>query len=165
MLMMNLKERLSYLFSNSNSIKHVIMPIENNNVNVTICSANLIEDFSIDFLFKECLNFLSGEYTGYFMYYSKTIEDRFQMNLSIEDSLVKLYGNGTNNLGAFNIDGYMNFFRTKEVLLEKNKIEEPVIKLAEFKMKKVYNKFNPTENERVIKSYNHRRKKNDEDNY
>ena len=146
------KERLSYLFSNSNSIKHVIMPIENNNVNVTICSANLIEDFSIDFLFKECLNFLSGEYTGYFMYYSKTIEDRFQMNLSIEDSLVKLYGNGTNNLGAFNIDGYMNFFRTKEVLLEKN-------------MKKVYNKFNPTENERVIKSYNHRRKKNDEDNY
>ena len=32
-------------------------------------------------------------------------------------------------------------------------------------MKKVYNKFNPTENERVIKSYNHRRKKNDEDNY
>ena len=99
------------------------------------------------------------------MYYIKTIEDRFQMNLSIEESLVKLYGNGTNNLGAFNIDGYMNFFRTKEVLLEKNKIEEPVIKLAEFKMKKVYNKFNPTENERVIKSYNHRRKKNDEDNY
>ena len=77
----------------------------------------------------------------YFMYYSKTIEDRFQMNLSIEDSLVKLYGNGTNNLGAFNIDGYMNFFRTKEVLLEKNKIEEYVIKLAEFKMKKVYNKY------------------------
>ena len=159
------KERLSYLFSNSNSIKHVIMPIENNNVNVTICSANLIEDFSIDFLFKECLNFLSGEYAGYFMYYSKTIEDRFKMNLEIEDSLVKLYGNGANNLGAFNVDGYMNFYRTKEVLLEKNKIEEPVIKLAEFKMKKVYNEFNPTENERVIKSYNHRRKKNDEDNY
>ena len=100
------------------------MLIENNNVNVTICSANLIEDFSIDFLFKECLNFLSGEYTGYFMYYSKTIEDRFQMNLSIEDSLVKLYGNGTNNLGAFNIDSYMNFFRIKEVFLEKNKIED-----------------------------------------
>ncbi len=35
----------------------------------------------------------------------------------------------------------MNFFRTKEVLLEKNKIEEPVIKLEEFKMKKVYNKY------------------------
>ena len=65
MLMMNLKERLSYLFTNSNSIKNVIMPIENNNVNVTICSANLIEDFSIDFLFKECLNFLSGEYIFY----------------------------------------------------------------------------------------------------
>ena len=159
------KERLSYLFSNSNSIKHVIMPIENNNVNVTICSANLIEDFSIDFLFKECLNFLSGEYIGYFMYYSKTIEDRFKINLEIEDSLVKLYGNGSNNLGAFNVNGYMNFFRTKEVLLEKNKIEEPVIKLAEFSMKKVYNQFNPTENERVIKSYNHRRKKNDDDNY
>ena len=59
------KERISYLFTNSNSIKNVIMPIENNNVNVTICSANLIEDFSIDFLFKECLNFLSGEYINY----------------------------------------------------------------------------------------------------
>ena len=161
----SIKERISYLFTNSNSVKNVIMPIENNNVNVTICSANLIEDFSIDFLFKECLSFLSGEYAGYFMYYSKTIEDRFKINLEIEDSLVKLYGNGSNNLGAFNVNGYMNFFRTKEVLLEKNKIEEPVIKLAEFSMKKVYNQFNPTENERVIKSYNHRRKKNDDDNY
>ena len=161
----SIKERISYLFTNSNSVKNVIMPIENNNVNVTICSANLIEDFSIDFLFKECLSFLSGEYAGYFMYYSKTIEDRFKINLEIEDSLVKLYGNGSNNLGAFNVNGYMNFFRTKEVLLEKNKIEEPVIKLAEFSMKKVYNQFNPTENERVIKSYNHRRKKIDDDNY
>ena len=29
MLIMNLKERLSYLFTNSNSIKHIIIPIEN----------------------------------------------------------------------------------------------------------------------------------------
>ena len=28
--MMNLKERLNYLFTNSNSIKYVIMSIENN---------------------------------------------------------------------------------------------------------------------------------------
>ena len=39
------------------------------------------------------------------------------------------------------IYGYINFFRIKEVFLEKNKIEVPVIKLAEFKMKKVYNKY------------------------
>ena len=31
-------------------------------------------------------------------------------------------GNGSNNLGAFNIDDYINFIRIKEVLLEKNRI-------------------------------------------
>ena len=155
------KERVSYLFSGSQLTKQMNLNIENNEVNVFMCSANLIECLQVKSLFKFCLDFLAGDYSGYFMYYSKTIEDRFNINLEIQDSLVKVIGTGTNSLGDFNLNGYMNFFRNKEMITEKNNIEDQVIKLAEFKIQKIYTKFNPTENEKVIKSYNHRRKKND----
>jgi hypothetical protein len=51
------------------------------------------------------------------------------------------------------------------VLLEKNDLEADFIKLAEFKLTKIYTEFNPNENYRVIKSYQHRRKKLDDDFY
>ena len=131
-------------------------------VDVKLCSANLFECITIDALLKNCLDFLNGDYSGYFMYYGKTIEDRLKLTMEIEDSLVKCIGDGVNNLGTFKLIGYMNFFRTKDVIFEKNKLEEPYIKLAEFKMTKIYNEFKYEENDRVIKSYNHRRKKNTE---
>ena len=155
------KERVSYLFSGSQLMKQIPVNIENNETNVYMCSANLIECLQIDILFKSCLEFLTGDYSGYFMYYSKTIEERFKMNLDVQDSLVKVFGNGNNSLGNFNLNGYMNFFRNKELIIEKNNIEEQTIKIAEFKINKNYTMFNPSENEKVIKSYNHRRKKND----
>ena len=182
-----IKERISYLFSGSNQVKDVHLtlntptqenmvdsqtqdpnnqnpPVNNTqpSVAVKLCSANLFECITIDALLKNCLDFLNGEYSGYFMYYGKTIEDRLKLTMEIEDSLVKCFGDGVNNLGTFNLIGYMNFFRTKDVILEKNKLEEPYIKLAEFKMTKIYNEFKYEENDRVIKSYNHRRKKNTE---
>ena len=48
-----------------------------------------------------------------------------------------------------------------------NDIESDIIVLGEFKMTKIYNAFNPNENCRVIKSFQHRKKKNnnDEDSY
>jgi hypothetical protein len=156
-----LKERVSYLFSGSQLTKSVPLIIENNEINALVCSANLMECLQLNILFKSCLEFLSGDYSGYFMYYSKTIEDRFKLELEIQDSLVKVFGNGTNSLGNFNLVGYMNFYRNKDVIKEKNNIQDQVIKIAEFKINKIYTKFNPTENEKVIKSYNHRRKKND----
>ena len=155
------KERVSYLFAGSQLTKQVNLNIENTDVNVFMCSANLIECLQMNSLFKYCLEFLAGDYSGYFMYYSKTIEDRFNINLEIQDSLVKVFGSGTNSLGNFNLTGYMNFFRNKEVIIEKNNIQDQVIKIAEFKINKIYTMFNPSENEKVIKSYNHRRKKND----
>ena len=155
------KERVSYLFSGSQLTKQIPLNIENNKINVFMCSANLIECLQIDSLFKFCLEFLSGDYSGYFMYYSKTIEDRFNINLEVQESLVKVFGSGTNSLGNFNLTGYMNFFRNKEVIIEKNNIKDQVIKIAEFKINKIYTMFNPSENEKVIKSYNHRRKKNE----
>ena len=155
------RERVSYLYSGSQLTKQIPITIENNETNVFLCSANLIECLQIDNLFKTCLEFLTGDYSGYFMYYSKTIEDRFKMNLEVQDSLVKVFGEGANSLGNFNLSGYMNFYRNKEVIIEKNNIEEQTIKIAEFKINKNYTMFNPSENEKVIKSYNHRRKKND----
>ena len=155
------KERVSYLFSGSQLIKQIPLTIENNEINVCMCSANLIECLQLNILFKSCLEFLAGDYSGYFMYYSKTIEDRFKINMEIQDSLVKVFGNGSNSLGNFNLVGYMNFYRNKEVIKEKNNIQDQVIKIAEFKINKIYTMFNPSENEKVIKSYNHRRKKND----
>ena len=155
------KERISYLFSGSQTTKQISLNIENTEVNINICSANLVECIQLDILFKNCLEFLTGNYSGYFMYYSKTIEERFNINLDIQDSLVKISGDGNNSLGNFNLNGYFNFFRNKEIIKEKNNIEDQVIKIAEFKINKIYTIFNPTENEKVIKSYNHRRKKND----
>ena len=155
------KERVSYLFSGSQLTKQIPLNIENKDINVFMCSANLIECLQMDSLFKYCLEFLSGDYSGYFMYYSKTIEDRFNINLEVQESLVKVFGSGTNSLGNFNLTGYMNFFRNKEVIIEKNDLRDQVIKIAEFKINKIYTMFNPSENEKVIKSYNHRRKKNE----
>ena len=61
------------------------------------------------------MEFLTGDYSGYFMYYSKIIEDRFKMNLDIQDSLMKVFGEVTNSLGNFNLYGYMNFLRNKDI--------------------------------------------------
>ena len=155
------KERISYLFSGSQKTKPISLSIENTEANINMCSANLVECIQLDILFNNCLEFLTGDYSGYFVYYSKTIEERFNIKLEIEDSLVKISGTGKNSLGNFNLTGYFNFFRNKEVIKEKNNIEDQVIKIAEFKINKSYTMFNPTENEKVIKSYNHRRKKND----
>ena len=155
------KERISYLFSGSQKTKPISLSIENTEANINMCSANLVECIQLDILFNNCLEFLTGDYSGYFVYYSKTIEERFNIKLEIEDSLVKISGTGNNSLGNFNLTGYFNFFRNKEVIKEKNNIEDQVIKIAEFKINKSYTMFNPTENEKVIKSYNHRRKKND----
>ena len=155
------KERISYLFSGSQKTKEITLSIENTDVNINMCSANLVECIQLDILFQNCLEFLNGDYSGYFIYYSKTIEERFSINLDIQDSLVKISGTGNNSLGNFNLNGYFNFFRNKDIIKEKNNVEDQVIKIAEFKINKNYTLFNPTENEKVIKSYNHRRKKND----
>ncbi|MCQ2817824.1 MAG: hypothetical protein MJ252_11215 [archaeon] len=140
--------------------------IEGEMHHIKLCSANLFECLTYDTLLNECLNFLTGDYAGYFMYYGKTIEDRMHITLEINDSLVKIFGTGSNSLGEFNLVGYMNIFRTKQSLMENNKVEDNFIRLAEFKMTKIYSLFNGNENDRVIKSYNHRRKKvEDYDDY
>ena len=60
-----------------------------------ICSANLFEALLIPHsrIFKGILQFLTGEYHGFFLYYNKTIEDRFYLNFSLEDNQVRINGN------------------------------------------------------------------------
>jgi len=62
---------------------------------IYICSSNLFESLLIphSIIFQTALNFLSGEYHGFFLYYNKTIEDRFYLNFSIEDNQVRINGN------------------------------------------------------------------------
>jgi hypothetical protein len=61
---------------------------------LNICSANLHEAFLMNdaSVFRTAIQFLNGEYHGFFMYYDKTIEDRFYLTLSIDDNLVRLAG-------------------------------------------------------------------------
>ena len=48
--------------------------------------------------------------------------------------------------------------------LKNNDVDSEVIYLGEFKMTKIYNAFNPNENNRVIKAFSHR-KRRDDDSY
>jgi hypothetical protein len=49
-------------------------------------------------------------------------------------------------------------------MLKNNDLESETIKLGEFKITRLYNAFNPNENYRVIKSFQHRKKKGGEEN-
>jgi len=50
-------------------------------------------------------------------------------------------------------------------LIEKNSEENDFVRLADFRMYKTYTAFDTNENYRVIKSYQHRRKKNDSEEF
>ena len=133
---------------------------------LNLCSANIFEALLIpDYeLFKYILAFLSGEYHGFFVYFGKTIEDFFNLNFNYEDNQVRVSGSGKNNLGDFNIIGYVNFFTMKDQLLNNNSLDSEVIKFGIIKLTRIYNDFNSNENNRVIKSFQHSRKKFDEFN-
>ena len=120
---------------------------------LNLCSANIFEALLIpDYeLFKYILSFLSGEYHGFFVYFGKTIEDYFNLNFNYEDNQVRV-----------NIIGYVNFFTMKEQLLNNNSLDSEVIKFGIIKLTRIYSDFNSNENNRVIKSFQHSRKKYDE---
>ena len=125
------KERLSYLFMHGYEFlecdldtEEIVEQLPCSNLTYTepnaakkikICSANIYECILINKgkVFESVLQYLSGEYGGYFMYYGKTIEDKVNINLTLQDSLVKINGEGMNNLGNYKLIGYMNFFKNK----------------------------------------------------
>ena len=71
---------------------------------LNLCNANIFEVLLIpnQNLFNHILIILTGEYHGFFVYFSKTIEDWFYLNYTFEDNKVRVNGNGNNNLGEFN---------------------------------------------------------------
>lgn len=127
---------------------------------VDLCAANLHEILLINqkSITNEILKYLSNEYCGYFVYFSKTIEDKFSLTLSMEESLVTIVGEGINSLGCFKIKGYMNLFKDKEELLRNNNLDDDFIRLGKLKMSRQYVVFNPNENYRLMKSYTHRKR-------
>ena len=153
--------------NNNNNLNNIIIKSNkyydaiNKKYILNLCSANIFEALLIpDYeLFKYILSFLSGEYHGFFVYFGKTIEDSFNLNFNFEDNQVRVSGRGKNNLGDFNIIGYVNFFTMKEQLLNNNELESEVIKFGVIKFTRIYSEFNSNENNRVIKSYQHSRKK------
>lgn len=50
-----------------------------------------------------------------------------------------------------------------DIIVENNDLNSEIIQLGEFKITRLYNAFNPNENNRVIKSFQHRKKKGDEE--
>jgi hypothetical protein len=63
--------------------------------NINICGANMFETILIPHagIFNTIITYLTGEYHGFFMYYDKTIEDRFFINFIHDDNQVRLSGN------------------------------------------------------------------------
>lgn len=121
-------ESFCYLFNKPN--KQLVFPVNkldiqfnsqqemgkyDNNVPLNISSCNLHEVILIphEYIFKSVLQYLSGDYHGYFVYFCKTIEDKFTLDFELENRLVKVSGHGTNNLGNFNVLGYINFYTSK----------------------------------------------------
>ena len=128
---------------------------------MNLCTANIFEVLLIPNLdlLKYILSFLSGDYHGFFVYFGKTIEDNFNLIFNYENNQVRVSGGGKNNLGDFNIFGFVNFFTIKEQLINNNDPESDVINFGVIKLTRIYNAFNSNENNRVIKSFQHSRKK------
>jgi hypothetical protein len=95
------REKLSYLFQKTSEyldcqIKNdeILESNDGKDFAIKICCANVFECITINKqqIFEKVLEFLSGEFAGYFMYYGKTIEDRADISLELEDSLVRING-------------------------------------------------------------------------
>ncbi len=104
------KESFSYLFQNSNEKisctikkKDIVFnnknefegcQVKDDNYTLNICASNIFEVMLLpnEDIIKGLLNFISGEYHGFFIYYEKTIEDRFILNFSLDDDQIKVTG-------------------------------------------------------------------------
>ena len=87
------------------------------------------------------------------------------LDLNITDSsIIELEGRGINNFGKFKVEGNMNLFRNKADILRNNDLNSDYIILGKLKLKRKYLVFDQNENDRVIKSFTHRKRKKDEVN-
>lgn len=82
--------------ANNNMQKEILNAnyIYKDEYHLCICSANLFEAITISHpvIFNCVTNYLTGEYHGFFVYYDKTIEDRFYINFDYDDNQVKING-------------------------------------------------------------------------
>ena len=152
-------------FTNPSSEYGTYLSLDKDKFILNLCTGNIFEVLLIpnQLLFNSILSFLSGEYHGFFVYYGKTIEDKFNLSFFFEDNQVRVTGDGTNNLGDFNVIGYVNFYTIKDQLVGENSVDSTVIKFGSARLTRIYHAFNESEQMRVMKSYQHSRKKYSEE--
>lgn len=120
------KERFSYLFIKPTDKldyfvnKEEIESLDSDNkiskifpIHISTCNIHEIILLPHEKLFNQVLKYLSSEYCGYFIYFSKTIEDKFYLSFEPSNSQIKISGKGHNNLGSFCLIGYAKFYLTK----------------------------------------------------
>ena len=163
--------KFSYLLSQKKEKKMIQIPIKKDDIdfshyepsiNASKYMSNDNEHFLLNLCNANIFEILLIPNQDLFINICKTIEDRFYLNYTLEDNQVRVNGKGNNNLGEFHFLGYVNFFTIKEQLLENNNLDSEVINFGKIKLIRTYNAFNTSENNRVIKSYQHSRKRNDD---
>jgi len=87
------KTDIEYLESTTNKTIPANL-LQRNSFMLNICSANIFEVILLphEGIFKALLQYLSGNYHGFFMYFEKTIEDQFYINFILDDDQVRISG-------------------------------------------------------------------------
>lgn len=109
---------------------------------LVVASGNLIELLLIpsSSLLNHILLYLSGNYSGYFVNKSKTIEDGFFINFVFENNDTRIIGNGVNPFGEFHLNGEIKFVKSKEeiVSMNINNKDSDTISLGDICFKRTY---------------------------
>lgn len=122
------KERFAYLFKkpadkidfyiDKNEVKSSHLSSREDSkkmfqLHISTCNIHELLLINNSRLYTQILNFISSDYHGYFIYFSKTIEDSFYITFEQTNGQTKISGKGTNNLGSFSLVGYAKFYSTK----------------------------------------------------
>lgn len=113
----------------------------------TIASCNITETLLIQntSILSHILMFLSGQYIGYYINDSKTIEDNFYLSYiydNFNQNEQRLIGIGKNYQGEYELLGSIRLLTSKKEMIERNsknaKKEKEVFILGDITLKKIY---------------------------
>ena len=89
--------------------------------------------------------YLTGQYTGYYLYQEKTIEDSFYLSYIYDNnnpSEQKVVGMGKNFMGEYELLGTVRFLRDKQEMIDRNskkgKKDKGVYILGDINIRRIY---------------------------
>lgn len=121
--------------------------IKNDYYLFNISSSNITEILLIPnpSLLKQILIYLTGQYTGYYMYQEKTIEDTFYLSYIYDNnnpSEQRVVGMGKNYMGEYELLGTVRFLRDKQEMIDRNskkmKKDKGVYILGDINIRRIY---------------------------